>query len=309
MSNRQEDLRESPKPQRSPSARSFGSPLCEHNHRVVSQFDVNDDAYQGKPGTSSRRQRSLSADSAGIANTSLRRGRPNTVKSGLPFPPSPVNRQLSDPIGCRMPMNSSTSIEPAYDSWLPAVAIDTSPIASKSGSSYLKEDYDDIMPKHKLVHQVSKESVGSFAADEASESALDQAFIGSVLETDNIFTANGIDLTGSDCTVDEHSTSTCSTASDATDAAESHMPSTPTTQWRPVDPVERYVVLPDRSTSHLLSSGSLSAPKIKPSLMPSIVTSRLLNKATCSPRVCTDSPVSSGRLIARSMFTDAQTQN
>lgn len=303
MSNKREELRDGPKPQRSPSAPTFGSPLAEHNHRVVSKFDVNEDMYQNKRNTS-RRQRSLSADGASIANTSLRRGRPNTIKSGLP---SPVNRQMSDPIGCRIPANLTVSAE-QDDSHLPAVMIDTSPILGKSESHYMKQDCEDVVPTCQLMHQISKESVNSFATDEASDNALDQAFIGSVLETDNIIAASGVDLddTGSSVsTVDEHSVSTCSTGSDTGIVIGNQMLSTPVDQRRPVDPVERYVILPHQPASLASSTcGSLSAPKIKPSLMPTTVTNRLLNKVSCSPRVCSDSPVSSGRLVARSMFTD-----
>jgi len=304
VSNKQDELQASPKPQRSPSASSFVSPLSEHNCRVISQFDVSEDMFQSKRSTS-RRQRSLSADSASIANTSLRRGRPNTIKSGLP---SPVNRQMSDPVGCRIPMNSSTSIEPA-DNWLATAVIDTSPILSKSEIQHMNQDCEDVAPPQQLMPQLSKESVGSFSIDEASNNTLDQAFIGSVLETDNIFTTSGVDLDvceSADSTVDERSISTCSTESE-TDAVGTEMPTTPITYRRLVDPIERYVVLPDRTASHVLSSSSsLSVPKIKPSLMPSTVTSRLLNKVNCSPRMCSDSPVSSGRLVARSMFPDPQ---
>jgi len=303
MSNKQEELRDGPKPQRSPSTPSFCSPLCEHNHRVVSQFDINEDLYENRR-SASRRQRSLSADGASVVNTSLRRGRPNTIKSGLP---SPVNRQMSDPVGCRIPLNSSTSVE-LDDNRLPAVVIDTSPILSKTESRYTKQDCEDIVSTRQLMHQVSKESVSSFAIDEASDNTLDEAFIGSVLETDNIITASGVDLDVSESSVsmvDEHSLSSCSTGSDTNVVIDSKMLSTPVDHRRPVDPMERYIVLPDRPSSHAVSScSSLSAPKIKPSLMPSTVTSRLLNKVNCSPRVCSDSPVSSGRLVARSKFTD-----
>jgi len=272
---------------------------------VIGQFDVKEDLYETRR-TTSRRQRSLSADSASIANSSLRRGRPNTVRSGLP---SPVNRQMSDPVGCRLPMNSSTSIDPD-DNPLPVAVIDTSPILSKSESYYVKQDCEDVVPTRQLVHQVSKESVSSFTMDEASENTLDQAFIGSVLETDNIIAACGVDLDASGSSssaVDEHSVSTCSTESDTDVVTSSQMLTTPMDQRRPVDPMERYIVLPDRSASReLSSSSSLSVPKIKPSLMPATMSSRLLNKANCSPRMCSDSPVSIGRLAARSKFTDAQ---
>lgn len=273
---------------------------------MIGQFSINEDVYQKRQGTS-RRQRSLSADSASIANTSLRRGRPNTIKSGLP---SPVNRQISDPIGCRIPMSSSTSVDPD-DTSLPAAVIDTSPILSKSESYYMKQDGEGVVPTHRLIHQMSKESIGSFSMDESSENTLDQAFIGSVLETDNIIAACGVDLdvTGSSAsTVDEHSVSTCSTGTDDDVIVGSQLPTTPLDHRRPLDPMERYIVLPDRPASHVLSSSSssLSVPKIKPSLMPSTVTSRLLNKVNCSPRMCSDSPVSSGRLVARSTFTDTQ---
>ena len=272
---------------------------------MIGQFSVNEDLYRKRQGTS-RRQRSLSADSASIANTSLRRGRPNTIKSGLP---SPVNRQISDPIGCRIPMNSSTSVDPD-DTSLPAAVIDTSPILSKLDSYYVKQDCEEVVPTHRLIHQLSKESVGSFSMDESSENTLDQAFIGSVLETDNIITACGVDLdvTGSSASmVDEHSVSTCSTGTDDDVIIGSQMPTTPLDHRRPLDPMERYVILPERPASHVLSSSSsLSVPRIKPSLMPSTVTSRLLNKVNCSPRICSDSPVSSGRLVARSKFTDTQ---
>jgi len=279
---------------------------------VIDQFNVNEDLYQARR-TASRRQRSLSADSASIANTSLRRGRPNTIKSGLP---SPVNRQISDPIGCRIPMNSSTSIDSDDNPPLPSVVIDTSPILIKSEEDYhakQEEDCEDMAPPtRQLIHQVSKESVGSFTMDESSENALDQAFIGSVLETDNIIGACGVDLdasVSSASTVDEHSVSACSTASDTDVILDGRMmPSTPVDHRRPLDPMERYVILPDRdrpSSLSVTSSSSLSVPRIKPSLMPSMVTSRLLNKANCSPRLCSDSPVSVGRLVARSKFTDA----
>lgn len=304
MSIKQEDLRDGPKPQRSPSAPSFGSPLCEHNQRVSSQFDVNEDLYQNKRGTS-RRQRSLSADGASIANTSLRRGRPNTVKSGLP---SPVNRQMSDPIGCRIPTNSSTSIE-LDDNRLPSVVIDTSPILSEPESHDMKQDYEDVAPTRQLTHQISKESVSSFNIYEISDNTLDQAFIGSVLETDNIFTASGIDLdvSGSSAsTADEHSVSSCSTGRDV-DVFDNQTPSTTMDRRRAIDPVERFVVVPDWPARQTLSSSSsLSVPKIKPSLMPVSVTNHLLQKVSCSPRVCTDSPVSSGRLVARCNFTEPQ---
>lgn len=204
-------------------------------------------------------------------------------------------------------MNSSTSIEPA-DNWLATTVIDTSPILGKSENEHMKQDCEDVVPTQQLIHQLSKESVGSFSIDEASNNMLDQAFIGSVLETDNIFTTSGVDLDvceSADSTVDERSISTCSTESE-TDAVGTEMPTTPITHRRLVDPMERYVVLPDRTASQLSSSSSLSVPKIKPSLMPSTVTSRLLNKVNCSPRMCSDSPVSSGRLVARSMFPDPQ---
>jgi len=280
---------------------------------VIDHLSVNEGLYQAKRSTS-RRQRSLSADSASIANTSLRRGRPNTIKSGLP---SPVNRQISDPIGCRIPMNSSTSIDLADNHLLSSVVIDTSPILIKSNEDYYtkhKEDcMDDVLMKRQLMHQVSKESVGSLTMDDSPENTLDQAFIGSVLETDNIIGACGVDLdvTGSSVsTADEHSMLNCSTASDS-DAilGDQVMPVTPIDHRRPLDPMERYIVLPDRDQSSNLaltsSSSSLLVPKIKPSLMPSTVTSRLLNKANCSPRLCSDSPVSAGRLVARPKFTDA----
>jgi len=207
-------------------------------------------------------------------------------------------------------MNSSTSIDPD-DNPLPAVVIDTSPILGKSESCYVRQDCEDTVPTRQLMHQLSRESVTSFSMDEASDNTLDQAFIGSSLETDNIIAASGIDLdvtSSSTSTVDEHSMSTCSTGSDADVVIGGQMLSTPVDPRRPLDPMERYVVLPDRSAGHALStsSSSLSVPKIKPSLIPATMTSRLLNKANCSPRMCSDSPVSSGRLIARSKFTDPQ---
>ena len=203
-----------------------------------------------------------------------------------------------------MPMISSTSIG-LDDHRLPAVVIDTSPIMSKS--NYMKQDCENTVPARQLVRQISKESMLSFTVDDTSDNTLDQAFLGSVLETDNIITAGGVDLdvTGSSVdTVDEHSLSVCSAGS-YTEVTGIQMPCTTLDQWRPVDPMERYIVLPERPTTHALSScSSLSVPKIKPSLMPSTVTSRLLTKVNCSPRVCSDSPVSSGRLVARSKFTD-----
>ena len=305
MSNRPEELRVGSPPQRSPSAPLFISPLSEHNRRVMSQFDVNEDLTENRR-TTSRRQRSLSADGATMANTSLRRGRPNTIKSGLP---SPVNRQMSDPIGCRIPINLSANVD-HDESRLEPVVIDTSPILGKPECQYLKNDCEDIVPKCQLIHQISKDSISSLVADEASDTALDQAFIGSVLDTENIMTTSGIDLDvteSSVSTVDEHSMSLCSPASDTDLIVDSQMLSTPVDQWRPVDPMERYVFMPDRPSSHTSSScSSLSAPRIKPSLMPATVASRLLNKANCSPRVCNDSPVCSGRLAARSRFIDPQ---
>lgn len=271
----------------------------------MSQFHVSGDMTEVRRSTS-RRQRSLSADSATIANTSLRRGRPNTIKSGLP---SPVNRQRLDPVEYRIPANSSTSVNHDEDQ-LSTVVIDTSPILSKPECHYLKQDCEDSEPKRQLTHQISKDSISSLAVDEASDTALDQAFIGSVLDTENIMTASGIDLDvteSSASTVDERSMSICSASSDTDLLVDNQMLSTPVDQRRPIDPMERYVVLPDRPTSHALSSfSSLSAPKIKPSLMPATVTSRLFNKAYCSPRVCSDSPVSSGRLAARSKCFDPQ---
>lgn len=288
-------LRDGLKPQRSPSAPSFGSPLCEHNQRVMGQFDVSEDAYQNKRGTS-RRQRSLSADGASIANTSLRRGRPNTINSGLP---SPANRQMSDPVGYGITMGSLTSIDQDDDRLATAV-IDTSPIA---GNGYVKQDCEDSV--HQLIYQVSKDSIGSFAVDEGTENALDQAFIGSVLDTDLMTASVDLDVTGSSAsTADDHSVSVCSASSDTDLVIIGH---TPMGQQRPVDLMERYIMLPDRTPSRALSGcNSLSVPKIKPSLMPTTVTSRLLGKANCPSRVCGDSPVSSGRLSARSMFTDPQ---
>jgi len=303
VSNRPEELRDGPPPQRSPSAPLFFSPVHDDSCRVMSEFDVIED-FTGNRRSASRRQRSLSADGATIANTSLRRGRPNTVKSGLP---TPVNRQMSDPVGCRMPINSSADVG-RDENELGTVVIDTSPILSKPGCAYLTQDCEDIAPKRQLIHQVSKDSIGSLAVDEASDTALDQAFIGSACDTEHIMMTSGIDLDvteSSTSTADEHSLSACSAASDTDLVVENQMLSTPVDHWRPVDPMERYVVLPDLSASHALSScSSLSAPKIKPSLMPATVTSRLLNKANCSPRVCNDSPVSSGRLVARSRFID-----
>jgi len=306
VSNRPEALQIGSPPQRSPSAPLFISPLSEHNRRVTSQFDVSEDVAKNKR-TTSRRQRSLSADGVTIANTSLRRGRPNTIKSGLP---SPVNRQISDPAGCRIPLHLSTDAD-HDENRLATVVIDTSPILGKSECRYLKQDCEDFVPKCQLIHQISKDSIGSLVADDASDTALDQAFIGSVLDSENIMAASGIDLDiteSSASTVDEHSMSTCSAASDADLFIDNQILSTPVDQQRRIDPMERYIVLPDRSAgSHALTScSSLSAPKIKPSLMPATAASRLLSKANCSPRVCSDSPVSSGRLVARSGFIDPQ---
>jgi len=305
VSNRPEVLQDGPPPQRSPSAPLFISPLGEHNCRMIGQFDITEDLTENKRSTS-RRQRSLSADGSIIANTSLRRGRPNTIKSGLP---SPVNRQMSDPVGCRIPINLSTDIG-RDENQLATVVIDTSPILSKAECHYFKQDCEDIMPKRQLMHQISKDSIGSVAVDEASDTALDQAFIGSILDAENVMTASGIDLDVSESsasTLDEHSVSVCSAASDADLVVDNQLLRTPVDQRRPIDPMERYVVVTDRTASHTSSScSSLSAPKIKPSLMPVNVTSRLLNKANCSPRVCNDSPVSTGRLVVRSRFADPQ---
>jgi len=293
----EEVLRDGPRPQRSPSAPLFGSPLCEHSCRVMSHTDASGNLYQGQRNTS-RRQRSLSADGA---NTSLRRGRPNTIKSGLP---SPVNHQILDPTRFRILSDSSANI----DATEPRLTIDTSPILNKSASQSSESEGGEFVPPCHLVHQISKESVSSLAVDELSDNALDQAFIGSVLDGNNIISAHGVDLdvTGSSASiVDEGSLSLCSTGSDV-DVAGAQTPSTSVDQWRPVDPMERFVVIPDRQSSHAAVAGcGGGAPKIKPSLMPSTVTSRLLGKGgCCSPRVCGDSPVSSGRLVARSKFID-----
>ena len=263
-----EEEEDSGRPQRSPSAPLFSSVLCEHNERLMCSFDVNDDLLERRRGTS-RRQRSLSADGA---DTSLRRGRPNTIRAGLP---SPVNRQTSDPIDCRIPVMSVDD---------GTVVLDTSPIHGESDQ---------------LTHQVSKDSLRSLASD----SALDQAFIVSVADSvtgdgdivtadaDSIMTTSGIDLDTTESSVDEPG-----------EVAIDNQVLTLTGEV-PGDPMHRCVtVLPRRPPSvAVTNSGSLSTPRIKPSLMPANVTSRLLNKVNCSPR---DSPVRSGRLIARSSQHD-----
>jgi len=265
-------------PQRSPSAPSIGplhdSDTCLFSGRqsMHSSFSCQTDEtgnaiWLDNSRRSGGRQRSLSVDGTTTANTSLRRGRPNTVRAGLP---SPLNRRPSE-----VDVDSYVTLPVLESVQSTASLIDTSPIVSDSSRFPHHEDAD--LNDGEVAQPISEKSFG------VEDDALDQAFIGSVLDADTAMLTDGIDLDVSETSPEVARSVDCRGGYDKHNSGFDHI--------RTRDRTERFVSLGDRSSCQGVQTSMNSAcsvsrtvPKIKPSLMSDTINKRLFVK-TNSPHV------------------------